>query len=528
MSPAGANAAAAREDEVTRAATPISACALHAAGATPALAPFPLTAGPPAAETAHPPWAHRLAGNLAWNAVSEFTARGASLWLAFACARALPVSAFGRFSFALALAQYAWLAGDAVANSGYATREVARIRLQDPGSARRLKGRILLMRLAAAAALTTIFALVASVARVPADLRGALLGASVFFLAYAAFPDWALRAREDFRGLALANVAGGLALVAGTLFWLPLHPGAGVAAALWGASFAVSAIVSLARLFPAHAFEWSRETSGAGAHARRSAVFSVGSIAGMGCVQAPMLIVGVLATPMDAGLFGAGYRFLFVVVNVFSVLWWPLMPVLVRSRPEARDFREALATMGGVVLLIGLPAALAFALWPSEILSLAFGPRYAAGATALRIAAAVLPLIAANALLEQTCLATCREVPRARVNVVALAVLVGLGVAWVPRYGPAGAAVALFVAYIASVTGYVIVCRGLLPWRELAGRVQLPIALNALLALGWLAARAAGAPALPSLVIAAFAYALAAVAGGALRWTRPAGKAAGA
>ncbi len=513
MSVTGANAAAAREDESIPEASAPGVHLVPGASADATGSPHP------SAADAHEPWARRLAGNLAWNAASELTARGASLWLAFACARALPVSAFGRFSFALALAQYAWLAGDAVANSGYATREVARVRVHDPGSARRLKGRILLMRLAAAAALTTIFVLAARFAPMPSDMRGALLGAAVFFLAYAAFPDWALRAREDFRGLAMANVAGGLALVAGTLLWLPRHPGAGVAAGLWGASFAVSAVVTLARLLPAHAFTWRGETSGVGAHARRSAVFSLGSIAGMGCVQAPMLIVGILATPTDAGLFGAGYRFLLVVVNVFAVLWWPLMPVLVRSKPGARDFREALASMGGVVLLLGLPAALAFALWPRELLTLAFGARYAGGAGALRIAAVVLPLIAASALFEQTSLATGREVARARVNAIALAVLVTLGVAWVPAHGPAGVAAALFAAYVVSVAGYAIICRGLLPWGAMALRARLPIALNALLALGWIGARTLGAPALPSLVIAAVAYVLAAIAGGALRWT---------
>jgi len=511
----GANAAAAREDD----RGPGSELpGLRAVPEAPLAAPAPAA---PQGVAAREPWARRLAGNLAWNAASELAARGASLWLAFACARALPVSAFGRFSFALALAQYAWLAGDAFANSGYATREVARVRVYDPTSARRLKGRILLMRLAAAAILTAGFALVALVAPVPRDLRGALLGASVFFLAYAAFPDWALRAREDFRGLAAANVAGGLALVAGTLLWLPRHPGAGVAAALWGASFAVSAAITLARLLGARAFTWDGGTSGVGSQARRSAVFSLGSIAGMGCVQAPMLIVGVLASAQDAGLFGAGYRFLLVVVNVFSVLWWPLMPVLVRSRPGERDFTEALATMGGVVLLIGLPAALAFAFWPAAILTLAFGARYAGGATALRIAAAVLPLIAANALFEQTTLATGHEAARARVNVTALAVLVALGAVWVPAHGPSGAALALLVAYAVSLAGYVVVGRDLLPWRAMAARARLPLVLNAALALGWLAARSAGAPALPSLAIAAVLYALAAVAGGALRWTRP-------
>ncbi len=72
--------------------------------------------------------AARLSGHLAWNLGADLAARGASLWLAFFCARVLGVAGFGRFSFALAAAQYAWLVGDAALNSGYATRETARDR----------------------------------------------------------------------------------------------------------------------------------------------------------------------------------------------------------------------------------------------------------------------------------------------------------------------------------------------------------------------------------------------------------------
>jgi len=485
-------------------------------------------AGPPAAAAAAPErssWAAPLARNLAWNAASELAGRGASLWLAFACARFLPVTAFGRFSFAVALTQYAWLAGDATANSAYATREVARVRATDPASARRLKSRILFMRLAAAVAITAVFLLGAAFVPMPSDLRGAVAGASVYFVCYAAFPDWALRAREDFRGLAMANLAGALALVAGTLLWLPRHPGAGVAAALWGGSFAASALVSMFRLLPGRAF--ARGQAGApGAHARRSLVFSIGAMAGISCAQAPLLLVGLLATPLDGGLFSAGYRFLLVVINVFSVLWWPLMPVLVRSKPGMPDFRDALSAMGGVVMLLGFPAALAFALWPSELLTLAFGARYAAGAPALRMAAVIVPIFALNALLEQVSIALGREGVRARVNVLALVVMVATGVALVPGRGPAGASIALVSGYAVSAAGYVFALRRSLPWNAMAAHARQPVALNAALALAWLVARALHVPAVPALGVAAIAYVLAAVAGGSLAWFLPAPKGA--
>ncbi|HTR97478.1 MAG TPA: hypothetical protein VMH61_06205, partial [Candidatus Acidoferrales bacterium] len=468
----------------------------------PALAALPPAAPAPAA---HRPWVRRLARSLAWNAVSEFTARGASLWLSFACARALPVEAFGRFAYALALAQYVWLIGDTVANGGYATRELARVAHENPGAAPALEGRLLAMRLAAAAILTAVMLAVLALARLPADLHGALAGASVFFLAYAAFPDWALRAHEDFRGLALANAAAAGVLLAGTLFWLPRHPSAGVATALWAGSFAVAAAITLVRTARRRRLAL-RGGDPLASHTNRSFVFSLGAIGGIGCAQAPMLLVGSLATPLAAGLFGAAYRFLLVVINGFSVLWWPLMPVLVRSRPGERDFGDALAAMTSVVLLLGLPALLAFTLWPRELLTLAFGPRYAPGAPVLRIAGLVVPLFAGTALLEQTSLALGGEGVRARVNAAALAVLVGLGLLLAPSRGPAGVALALLAAYAVSFGAYAVRHHAVLPWSAIARRARGPLALNAGLAIAWCTARALHAPALPALVVAAALY----------------------
>ncbi len=468
----------------------------------------PAAAEPPAnaPAMAATPWARRLAGNLAWNVVSELAARGASLGLALACARTLTVAGFGRFSYALALVQYVWLAADAAANSGYATREVVRVRANDPHRARRLKGHLLRMRLAGAGALTAGMAIVLLVAPLAPDLRAALAGASLFFLAYAAFPDWALRAREDFRGLAAANAAAALATVLGAVFVLGRWPGPGTAAAVWAGSFAVAAAVGLARIARARAIAWDGADAAIGQHARRSIVFAIGSIAGIGCAQAPMLMVGAIASPTEAGIFGASSRWLLLVINAFSVLWWPLLPVLVHARSGGRAFRDALATVGSAVLALGLPIAIAFALWPRELLALAFGERYGVAATALRISAFAVPLFAVTALLEQTALAIGAERARAWVNTVALAAQLVLGSFLVPAWGAAGAAASMVATYAISAALYVWSSRHDLPWRDLGARIGGPIALNVALLAGWLGARALHVPALPAIGVATVAY----------------------
>ncbi|MCC6651478.1 MAG: polysaccharide biosynthesis C-terminal domain-containing protein [Candidatus Eisenbacteria bacterium] len=471
----------------------------------------------PAPVAVTPSWSHRFAGQLAWNVASEVAARGASLWLSFWCARALPVSTFGRFTFALALTQYLWLAGDATANGGFAAREIARLRGVAPDRAARLAGRFLSLRLGAGVALAALITGAALVIPMPGETRSALLGASVFFVAYAAFPDWALRAFEDFRGLAIGSVAAAAALVLSTLLWLPAHPSAGFAAALWGGSFGVAAVVALARLRLRGALSFARPHADDSRHWARSAIFSLGAIAGIGSAQAPLIAMGLLGEAHAGGLFGAAYRLVLAVLGVFTVLWWPLFPVLARSRPESPEFRDALAALSRTALLLALPATIAFLVWPREILSLAFGARYADGAAMLRLAALGIPIYALSGLLEQACLATGGEALRARAFGGAIT-LVALGsFTLVPALGAHGAAVLLGVAYgfTASVFAWRLHRRLPFPvmWRE----ARPVLALAAGLAIAWSVAQRLGAPFLPVFAAGAMGYAAIAFGAGLFR-----------
>ncbi|MFN8589582.1 MAG: hypothetical protein U0704_17480 [Candidatus Eisenbacteria bacterium] len=490
-------------------------------GVTLTLVAEPVTvapAAPPhAAEAPVRAWAQRFAGQLAWNVVSEVAARGASLWLSFWCARALAVSTFGRFTFALALTQYLWLLGDASANGGFAAREIARLRATHPGRAARLAGRFLSLRAGAGLALAVLVALVSRALPLDADTRGALLGATVFLVAYGAFADWALRAFEDFRGLAFASLAAAGSLVASTLLWLPSHPQSAVAAALWGGSFGVAALVAFVRLRLRRRVRFAAPHPLDTGHWARSAVFSVGAVAGIGAAQAPLLAMGLLGEAHAGGLFGAAYRLVVAVLGVFSVLWWPLFPVLARSRPEHAEFRDALAALARTALTLALPAAVTFLVWPREVLTLAFGSRYADGAAALRVAAIGIPVFACSGLLEQACLAAGQESLRARA--FGFAVVLVAGGAWlaVPALGGVGAALLLPMAYGFTGVVFAVVLGPILPLARLAREAVPVAAASVALAAAWLLCRTLGAAFLPSFLVGAALYAGVAITAGFTR-----------
>ena len=396
----------------------------------------------------------RLSGHLAWNLGADLAARGASLWLSFFCARMLGVAGFGRFSFALAAAQYAWLVGDAALNGGYATRETARDRGAAPGQVELFWT----ARLISALVVTALYLAVTLLVPGEPATRRTLAAAATFFLAYAAFPDWALRGTEDFRGLALGNVVYAVCLITATLALLPARRDAALAAGLWGGCFALAALVTLPRLArrgvlrPPPAFSpaawWP--------HARSSSVFALGSVAAIGYTQLPILLAGALTGPHETGLFSAGFRLLIAFIGALGIVWWPLMPVLTRESPDSPVFREVLRGSAALVLALSTPVALALAFFPADLLRVLFGRGYAGGAPALAIGAWVLPLYALTGLLEQTSLALGGERMRAGVAWTTLAAMTALALLLMPRFGAAGAAVTSVAGFALALALYAV------------------------------------------------------------------------
>lgn len=126
----------------------------------------------------------------------------------------------------------------------------------------------------------------------------------------------------------------------------------------------------------------------------------------------------------------------------------------------------------------------------------------------------MVPLFAATALLEQTCLALGGERLRARINAIALALLVATALVLVP--GRTVRRSRWWSLTAPALGSYGFAYRRELPWGLLAQRSRAPLLLNAALAAMWIAARMLGAPAMPSLAAAAVAYTAAVLAFGML------------
>ena len=235
---------------------------------------------------------------------------------------------------------------DGVANSGYGKREVARA----GRSAISPAAEIFTARLAAGLAITALY--LGALAMLPLDpARRAVLSASaVFFLGYAAFPDWMARGLEAFRALALAHrpMAAGLAAPCRRV---PRSAPRG--RRVWGGSFFLGAALLIPGLVRDGGFRF-RAALPVGEmrrHLARSAVFSIGAIGAMGITHLPTILLAALAPPEELALFVAAFRVVITCVGVGSIAWWPFYSALSAAPPGGEAFTQAFRAF--LVLMLG-------------------------------------------------------------------------------------------------------------------------------------------------------------------------------
>ena len=449
-------------------------------------------------------WRRRLAGRVAWNLIADGFARGGSLALALVSAHWLGVEEYGRFALALTAAQYAWLLADASANSGYATREILAARRERPSEAAGLTASFLFARMRAAGWLSLLA--VPALLFAPAPLRAPFAAAGLSFVTIGLLPDWALRGYEDFRTLALAQSGAALVLVVALVAVLPHAPSAAAACIAWALSFGAAALIAWIAL--------SRDgrLSLAGRPPRlergRSLVFALGSIGGIACAQTPMLIAGSALSSHDAGLFGAVSRLLVAWIGLMGVLWWPLFGVLAKETPGSDAYRRVVAGSAQIAFAASLPAGLACMMWPAELLTLCFGADFAAASPLLVLTGALLPLYAVLGLIEKAALAHGGERIRVWAYGVAYALVLGIGLAGLPRWGAAAPLLGLLAGFLVATAIYAGSQRHVLPGRLLLARALLPTAAALLLAALWKGARMFGIDAVPAIGSGLLVYAL--------------------
>ena len=160
-----------------------------------------------------------------------------------------------------------------------------------------------------------------------------------------------------------------------------------------------------------------------------------------------VIMLSLMVTARETGLFGTSYRIVEMLFMVPTVLFAVVLPVTtVASSEDPRRLRYVLQRMSEVGLIVSVYVAIALAIVAEPVIRILGGEEYVDAAPVLQIQ--VFALI--GFFLNQawaTVLISMKEQRRIAIaNAIALAALFALGLALIPPFGIEGAAVAAVVA----------------------------------------------------------------------------------
>jgi O-antigen/teichoic acid export membrane protein len=173
------------------------------------------------------------------------------------------------------------------------------------------------------------------------------------------------------------------------------------------------------------------------------------------------VLLGVMATPEDVGLYGAASKLIEYLVVGAAIMLNPAYPLLVRwyigDHARFRMLYERIAT---AILVLMLPIPITLAFTAGWLVALLYPPEFANAAAAFQILSAALALLVLNAWHGFVLLAARRQQLTMGYDAAALMTNVVLNLVLIPRLGYLGAAWgALGAASIAAVCAIFAVAR---------------------------------------------------------------------
>lgn len=391
----------------------------------------------------HPGPVRRILANFAILSTGEVVARLLTFAAIVALTRALGVESFGVLAFALAAMTYAELAvGFGLDHLGQL--EVAR----EDETVPRLATAVVLARLGVAALAYGALAAFALAVPMPEEARAVILLFGPLLLARALQLDWTLLGAERMAPVAGANVVAEAALAGGVLALVDgpadlVH----VPLIYFGSRTVLSAL-----LWIAHARRFGARPAAPDAALARRLVTEAAPIAatiGFGLLfyNLDQLLLGLLSTPEESGLYGATYRLVLLLSLVSLGYFVSLRPLLGRASVTGFDSVAGLVARSyRITAAVATGVAVGGILLARPILVLLFGEPYGAGATTLQVLlVAFIGLVINRHHLDL--LVAFRHQRSALVATAAGALVnLGLDLIAIPRWGATGAAGATVVA----------------------------------------------------------------------------------
>jgi O-antigen/teichoic acid export membrane protein len=377
----------------------------------------------------------------------EFLGRLASITTVILLGHRYGVVILGVYALAMTVTLYAQPLID------FGLRHIgARLVARFPEQGRQIVSRVQRRRLLMAITVLPFILLYATLANLPLAMKVFLFSFASIGTLYAISLDWAAWGKEHLQFFSLARAAVPLGVLAGVLAaialrghilrWLVLGSLMGylLQAGLfwaWWRRHQPSAHEELKNLHEIdESLSWSR-----------SSIMGAALIANLAFTSIDMLMLGVMASPQQVGLYGAAYRVINQVLVTYYLLTNTLYPQFARQ-PIGERAQMLRSRILMALFAAGTVLATLVAVFRKPVLSLLFGRSFLAAAPLLLLLAWCLPLDFLTSYLNSAYVAWGMAKKFLLCTVVAAGAEVVLNLIWIPRYGALAAAVNTLISYV--------------------------------------------------------------------------------
>jgi O-antigen/teichoic acid export membrane protein len=370
---------------------------------------------------------------------SEILSRAVGFIATAILARRLGVEGLGVLSFAAAIAGYFGLA----LTTGFGeigAREVARhaedaLEIAADGTLVRL---LIAIFGSVAVALTAML-----LVRAP-DARIVVLLSTLSLFSLAIDTSWVYKGLERNRVVAIAMLATQIIYLSGVLVFVrsPANVARVPVIQFGGELIAAAALLYLLfRRFRRPSFR------GGLVLARQSGYITLSRVMRSLIVTFDVVLLGVLATRRDVGLYSASYRVCYLMMAIAAATHVVYLPSVARATlVGAGALRLILERSVALTATVMLPLVAGAVVLADRLLRLLFGEPFAAGGAALQLLAVSIGLFALHGTTRSVFVARHQTRLEAMVFAVAAALNIALNFALIPRYGIVGAAFATLAA----------------------------------------------------------------------------------
>jgi O-antigen/teichoic acid export membrane protein len=202
---------------------------------------------------------------------------------------------------------------------------------------------------------------------------------------------------------------------------------------------------------------------------RSSAALMITKLLRTSVVTLDVVLLGLLATDRDVGLYSAAYRFCFFLIAGVAAVQVAYLPDVTRS--VSRDtLRSAVGRHLEVSAALGVPLAIGGVILAGPMITTIFGEQYGDGASAFAVLLLSIGILFLFAPLHNALLAQGRLRVETWAMGLAAALNLSLNLYWIPRYGILGAAWATVAA-----EALILVWCGAALWKAMQGSLLRPL-----------------------------------------------------